>query len=98
MPENPKPFLETVADAIVEAQKPRVYGLYNYSSYPGDMPPHVVRHEPTNKIVECFAEPEPARELYERLAREHVAREVIRAALEWIQNDLYRYMVKVGLR
>lgn len=98
MPANPKPLLETIADAIVEAQKPRVYGLYNYSSYPGIEPPHVVRYEPTNEIVDSFETPEPARELYEKLAREHVAKDVLHAFTDWMQNDLYAQMQRAGLR
>lgn len=98
MRENEKPLLETIADAIEAAQKPNVYGLYDYSNYPGSLPPYVVRYEPTNEIVERFENPEPARAMYERLRREHVAKEVIHAFMDWMQNDLFERMVRVGLR
>jgi phytoene/squalene synthetase len=95
---NPKPLLETIADTVGEAQDQRVYGQYDYSAYPGDEPPYVVRHEPTNEIVERFSDHAAATALYERLKREHVAKEVLHAFMDWMQNDLYASMVKSGLR
>lgn len=71
--------LRAVAAAIKKASSERRYGKYDYSSYPGEEPPFVIRDEKAGSIVfrsRNYAETE--RE-YERLCDEHLARAALSA-------------------
>jgi hypothetical protein len=75
--------LERMARAIEDATNNRPFGLYDYSSYPGSEPPHVVRDETKNgKIVFRSNTPVPAQLEHERLTRNHIARAALMAIRE----------------
>lgn len=78
-----KSMLETVGTAIQDAQSDRPYGLYDYSSYPGEDPPHVVKDERTRKEVYRSEDGDVARLIYERLCREYIADVAIKAMDQW---------------
>ena len=44
-------MVERVARAARDAARDRAFGLYDYSSYPGDAPPHVVKNDRTGATV-----------------------------------------------
>lgn len=75
-------MIERVAKAGREAENNRAYGLYDYSRYAGDEPPHVVIYEKTRQIVFKSHDHEAARVEYCRLRDEAVARAVIEALRE----------------
>lgn len=66
-------------DAYAELPHGLCYGLYDYSSYAGDAPPHVVR-DPDGNAVFRSDSPEEARAEYERLTRLHAGRFIVAAA------------------
>jgi hypothetical protein len=89
-----KPMVEAVAEAIEKATKMRSYGLYDYSTYPGTKPPHVVRDEQTEIVVARFEERREAVECWRKLRREFIACEAIRAMNDWMSADLTRQLAQ----
>jgi hypothetical protein len=83
--------LERMARAIEDATNNRPFGLYDYSSYPGSEPPHVVRDETNGgKIVFRSNTPVPAQLEHERLTRNHIARAALMAIREPSQGMIER--------
>jgi len=76
-------MLEIVGAAIETAAKVRAFGLYDYSSYPGDAPPHVVRNELTGERVLATWDEKEARAEYEARCRHYVADAAIKAMDQW---------------
>lgn len=70
-------MIERVGDAIADALNATPYGLYDYSSYKGDAPPHVVRYEPTGLAVFRSSSREKAEAEWIRLNRVFVARAAV---------------------
>lgn len=87
--------LDTIADAIEKAQCPDrqgPYGLFDYSRYPGDSPPRVVRDFrypglPTfgHQVFSSHHEDKAAAE-FERLTRRHIAAAAVVAVLNALQD------------
>lgn len=75
-------ILDRVGSAIEHASKERPYGLYDYSNYPGDRPPHVVMYEKNGASVFRSRDAAEARSVYERLCREYIAGAAIEAMRE----------------
>jgi len=69
------------AEAFAALPHGLCYGLYDYSSYQGDAPPHVVK-DPDGLTVFRSEDPDAAREEYERLSRLHAGKFILRAAEE----------------
>jgi len=84
-------MIERVARAIAGANAERAYGLYDYSGYPGDAPPHVVRHERTNEVLLRTNDRDEAQALYDRLTAEHPAIAAIKAMREPTAEMLEAY-------
>lgn len=85
-------MIERVARAINDARQKRPYGLYDYSGYPGNTPPHQVKDERVfpNKIILVTVHPEEAQDLYNKLSAEFIARaaiEVMREVPETCYGD-----------
>jgi hypothetical protein len=76
-------MLDVVGAAIEKAQSQKPYGLYDYSNYPGEAPPHVVRDERTGRRLLTTWDPEEARSLFEELKRFYVADAAIKAMDQW---------------
>ncbi len=74
--------VEAVARAISEAQDIDAYGSYDYSAYPGDAPPYVVRDERTGAAVFRSDNPEAATAEWSRLCQAFVARAALAAFME----------------
>jgi hypothetical protein len=79
---EPSELEKIVGDAIAEALDTRAFGLYDYSAYPGEDPPHVVRDERTGEAVFRSLAPEPAEAKYIELSRTFVARAALTAAAQ----------------
>lgn len=75
-------MVERVGEAIATALDSRAYGLYDYSSYKGDRPPHVVRYEPTGAAVFRSSSREKAEAEWKRLNKAFVAQAAIEAMRE----------------
>ena len=77
-------LIETMALEIEAARQRRPYGLYDYSTYVSTtaQPAHVVRDERDGSVVLRTNDPELAKQTYEALSRQYVAR----AALAAIRN------------
>ena len=75
-------MIERVARAICAAQDEDSFGLYDYSSYPGVKPPHVVVDEINRKVVFRSEHRADAESKWRLLRRAHVARAAIEAMLE----------------
>jgi len=71
--------LDYVGLVIADAATTRAYGLYDYSTYPGGAPPHVVRNEITREEVFRSHDAEAALQEYQRLSRVHIAKAVLMA-------------------
>jgi hypothetical protein len=71
--------LDYLGLVIADAATTRAYGLYDYSSYPGEAPPHVVRNEITREEVFRSHDAEAALREYQRLSRVHTAKAVLTA-------------------
>lgn len=68
-----------IARAIAEAGQHRPYGLYDYSGYPGESPPHVVRDERTGERLLITGDRDKAEEYWRKLSQEYVAHAAIAA-------------------
>ncbi len=66
--------LRGLAAAIKKASSERRYGKYDYSKYPGEEPPFVIRDEKTGDIVFRSRDYDEAEREYVRLCDEHLAR------------------------
>jgi len=75
-------MLKMVGDAIAKALDSRAYGLYDYSNYPGDKPPHCVRDERSNEVIFRSSSREKAEERWIELNRAFVARAAIETMRE----------------
>ena len=71
--------VEKVAAAIERALAERAYGLYDYSGYPGEADPHVVRDERAGTVLLRTNDPGTARKVYDELVRTHPAIAAIQA-------------------
>lgn len=95
-------LLETVSDAIADALKVRAYGLYDYTNYPGDKPPHVVRDElakPGEQVeIARYSHRDEALEHYEKLCREYTARSALAAINRWMADDFIERQRRMGMR
>lgn len=81
---NEEALLMTIgraAEAFAALPHGLCYGLYDYSSYEGDAPPHVVK-DPDGRTVFRSDDPDAARQEYERLSRLHAGKFILRAAQE----------------
>jgi hypothetical protein len=76
-------MLEVVGLAIEQASKVRAFGLYDYSKYPGDTPPHVVENEITGERVLQSWDKDEARAKYEECCRRYIASAAIKAMDQW---------------
>lgn len=76
-------ILDAVGLAIERAEMIRAFGLYDYTSYPGDAPPFVVRNERTGETVLRTTFRGAAQTLYERLERQHLAKAALEALREF---------------
>lgn len=76
-------MLEKVGLAVEKAYKTRSFGLYDYSNYPGDAPPHVVRNELTGERVMATWDSDEALAKYEECCRHYVADAAIKAMDQW---------------
>ena len=65
-------LIEAMARAATKAASTRHYGLYDYSRYPGDAPPHVVIEEKTGRVAFGSDDSKIATAEYERLTRQAV--------------------------
>jgi hypothetical protein len=93
----PGALLDLIADAIEAARCPGregPYGLYDYSLYPGDGPPHAVRdfRDPRSPdfgaVVYRSPSGEDAAEMFETLTRRHIAAAALRAARKATGEEL----------
>ena len=75
-------FLERLAKAIEDAGQDRIYGLYDYSMYPGDSPPHQVRDEKTGKVLLFASNHNEAYDYWKKLSREYIVKAVLKAMRE----------------
>jgi hypothetical protein len=80
---NEKQMLDRVGLAIERASNVRAFGLYDYSIYPGEAPPHVVRNEQTGERVMATWDRDEARTKYEECRRHYIATAAIKAMDEW---------------
>ncbi len=87
---------ETVARAIKKAQSVRAFGLYDYSSYEGTSPPHVVRDERIGVVVFRNDDAEKARAEYDRLSDAFIATAVIAAVSPMIREQERERCAKVA--
>lgn len=76
-------MLEVVGLAIEKACKVRSFGLYDYSEYPGDTPPHVVVNEITGERVLRSWDKDESRAKYEECCRHYIADAAIKAMDQW---------------
>ncbi|MET4197235.1 hypothetical protein ABIA95_000222 [Bradyrhizobium sp. LA8.1] len=76
-------MLEAVGRAIKHAQSVRAFGLYDYTAYPGDAPPHVVLDEFKGKPVLATWNRDEAQKKYEECCRDYVAKHAINAMDQW---------------
>jgi len=81
-------LLAAVAAAITKAQRLNHYGCYDYSGYPGDAPPYVIKDEDARREVYRGTDHEYCQTLYARLCREWVAEQAIKAMKEWLAADM----------
>ena len=81
----PQGLIDTVAEAISRAERSQPYALFNYSSYPGSEPPHVIRID-NQEVIARYADRHEARQAYEKLCRDHVAQSALVAAVEWLEK------------
>jgi hypothetical protein len=77
--------LDAIGTAIEDASSDRVVGLYDYSNYPGEAPPHVVRDERTGERILATWDAAEAEALFFKKRREHLAL----VAIEAIQKAGY---------
>lgn len=75
-------MIEKVARAIAECGNYRPYGLYDYSSYDGDSPPHQVKNEKTREVLLKSWNREAAESEWIRLNQAYVAKAAIAAMRE----------------
>lgn len=91
-PQTPAPLdatlLTAVSEAIAKADKHRRFGSYNYSSYPGDAPPFVIRNEDTGAELYRGNDEDYCHKLYDRLTKEWVAECAIKAMETWLAKDI----------
>jgi len=70
---------ERMARVIADAQTHRPYELFDYSAYPGQRPPHVVRDRTSDSVVFRSADAAEAVREYERLTNVYAATAILRA-------------------
>lgn len=94
-------LLESVAVAIKAAQTARAYGLYDYKDRGDseDKPPYVIRDElaPEHGIIARFDDYGEAKDHYDRLCREFVARAAIAAVNKWMADEFVERQSRMGL-
>ncbi len=78
-----KSMLEQVGLAIERASGTRSFGLYDYTNYLGEGPPHVVRNELTGERVLATWDKDEAWSKYEECRRHYVADAAIKAMDQW---------------
>lgn len=71
--------LERIGQAIEEAFRTRAFGLYDYTGYPGEAPPHVVRNELTGERIMASWSGDEAEAKYDECRRCYVAQAAIDA-------------------
>lgn len=81
-------LVAAVAKAIAKADAHRHYGCYDYSSYPGDAPPHVIRDEDAGREVWRSGDEKATDAEYRRLTEEWVALKALEAIHDWrLEHD-----------
>lgn len=75
-------MVKRVALAIEDAIAARSIGMYDFTGYPGDGPPHVVCDEITGERVFASHDRDEAQVVYDRLSRARVAEAAIAAMRE----------------
>lgn len=75
-------MVERVALAIEDAIAARSIGMYDFTGYPGDGPPHVVCDEITGERLFASHNRDEAQGVYDRLSRARVAEAAIAAMRE----------------
>lgn len=76
-------MLDRVGRAIEKANHVRAFGLYDYSSYPGDAPPYVVRNELTGDRILATWDQDEAQAKYHECYRHYLADAAIKAMDQW---------------
>jgi len=99
MPEQTPPpidaaLLTAVSEAIAKADAHRKYGAYDYSNYPGDAAPHVIRDEDTGATIYRGWDSAYCHSEYERLTKEWVARCAIKAMEDWLAADVAKRLAE----
>lgn len=88
---------EFVARAIKDALSKRMWGLYDYSNYHGEHPPHVVRNEQTRASVFSSHDKTEARREYDRRCDLEPALAAIAAVREWdAKEDVRAYERRIA--
>lgn len=75
-------MVDRLIQALDKALEQRVYGLYDYSSYPGNAPPHVVVYEFTNETIFRSNDRNEAQSKYDELRKSWVIKTLIHAMRE----------------
>lgn len=75
-------MIEKMVRAIEECGQHRLYGFYDYSSYNGTMPPHVVKNEKTREELFRSFNREKAEEYWRNITQTYVAKAAILAMRE----------------
>lgn len=85
LPTLPPALVDAVAKAIAGACGHRKYGGYDYSGYPGDAPPYVIRDEADHgRILFRTADRAAYEAEYKHLTEAWPALAALRATQEWL--------------
>lgn len=79
-------LVATVANAIVRAQGERRFGQYDYSKYPGDAPPYVIRDEIDRRELYRSWDHEECSRTFEQIKKVYVAERVLGAIVEFYEG------------
>lgn len=82
-PSPARSLVATVAKAIAEAGAHRRFGCYDYSKYPGDDAPYVVRDEIARREMFRSWDHDATQAEYKRLTEEWVAIKALEAIHNW---------------
>jgi len=97
-PQTPSPtdptLLTAVSEAIAKADKHRKYGAYDFTNYPGDAPPFVIKDEDTGAVIYRGWDGKYCASEYDRLTKEWVGQCAIKAMEEWLAADVAKRLVE----
>lgn len=90
VPAQPMParvsLVATVANAIARAQGERRFGCYDFSKYPGDAPPYVIRDDIDRKELYRSWDHAECQRTYEQIGQIYVAERVLGAIVEFYKD------------